>query len=201
MIQCPQCFSMASVVLYLDTGCQLALRVDGDLYYTLSDPTGASLTLLDESGNEAGHVLYDPLGRVLTSTLTAKLTEALAGQGALADPATGLVHLGQGRFYDPALGRPLQPNPAGGPPSVPQALNRYAATSVGAPGVVEGAVNTGDCLANPLCGVPLNKTIGLGGDDLTLEVLSEAHWRLHGISNWGKTIEVTDYLTIGASLH
>ena len=40
---------------------------------------------------------------------------------------------------DPALGRPLQPNPAGGPPMVPQALNRYAATSLGQPGVAEGA--------------------------------------------------------------
>ncbi len=30
------------------------------------------------------------------------------------DAATGLVHLGGGRWYDPALGRPLQPNPAGG---------------------------------------------------------------------------------------
>ena len=57
------------------------------------------------------------------------------------------MHLGGGRFYDPTLGRPLQPNPAGGPPSVPQALNRYAATAVGAPGVVEGA---GDPFSDPV---------------------------------------------------
>ena len=41
------------------------------------------------------------------------------------------------------LGRPLQPNPAGGPPTVPQALNRYAATPLGQPGVAEGAINGG----------------------------------------------------------
>jgi len=35
--------------------------------------------------------------------------------------------------------RPLQPNAAGGPPTVPQALNRYAATPLGQPGVAQAA--------------------------------------------------------------
>jgi len=94
-------------------------------------------------------VLYDAFGGVLSSTLTTKLQEALSAQGAIGDADTGLVHLGGGRFYDPALGRPLQPNPAGGPPTVPQALNRYAATAVGAPGVVEGAGGGGISLSSP----------------------------------------------------
>ncbi len=62
------------------------------------------------------------------------LTTTLAGQSALEDPVTGLVHLGQGRYYDPSLGRPLQPNPGGGVPVLPQSLNRYAATPLGQPG-------------------------------------------------------------------
>jgi hypothetical protein len=54
--------------------------------------------------------------------------------------ATGLVHLGGGRYYDPTLGRPLQPNPAGlailgPPPTMPQALNRYTAGPLGQPGL------------------------------------------------------------------
>ena len=57
------------------------------------------------------------------------------------DAATGLVHLGGGRWYDPALGRPLQPIPAGGPPTVPQALNRYAATALGQPGVYQAKLS------------------------------------------------------------
>jgi hypothetical protein len=36
----------------------------------------------------------------------------------------------------------LQPNPVGGPPVLPQALNRYAATPWGAPGVAEGALSS-----------------------------------------------------------
>jgi hypothetical protein len=54
----------------------------------------------------------------------------------LPDSRTGLVHLGNGRYYDPAIGRPLQPNTAGAPPTMPQALNlRHAAT--GQPGVLQ----------------------------------------------------------------
>ncbi len=91
------------------------------------------------------------------------------------------------------MGRPLQPNPAGGPPIVPQALNRYAATPVGQPGVAEGAEQAG-CLGNSLCSQFLNKAVGLGVDktkDLALEVLSQTHWRLHSLPQWGKPIEET----------
>jgi hypothetical protein len=58
------------------------------------------------------------------------------------DAATGLVHQGNGRYYDPTLGRPLQPNPAGGPPAAPQALNRYAATPAGQVGVAAEVYQT-----------------------------------------------------------
>ncbi len=79
-------------------------------------------------------MLYDGFGAVLTNTLPLTLTGALPD---VPDAATGLVHLGGGRWYDPALGRPLQPNPTGGPPTVPQALNRYTATPLGQPGVAQ----------------------------------------------------------------
>ncbi len=83
-----------------------------------------------------GRILYDSFGMVMENTLSTELTGALLD---VPDAATGLVHLGGGRWYDPALGRPLQPNPAGGPPTLPQALNRYAATPVGQPGVYAAA--------------------------------------------------------------
>jgi hypothetical protein len=91
--------------------------------------------MTNENGEPRGHLLYDAYGGVLCSSLTFVLEEVLADQGGLIDPDTGLVHLGGGRWYDPGLGRPLQPDPVGGPPVVPQALNRYAATAVGQPGV------------------------------------------------------------------
>ena len=120
-----------------------------EVYYTPPDPPGTSLLLADTGGITVGHVLYDGYGKTLTSTLLATLTTALAGQGVTPDPDTGLVYLGDGRWYDPALGRPLQPNPLGGPPTLPQALNRYAPTPWGAPGVGQGASLTA------IAGVPI----------------------------------------------
>jgi uncharacterized repeat protein (TIGR01451 family) len=114
---------------------QIATRlVDGSLYYVLNDPTGTSLVMADENGNEAGRLLYDGFGAVLTSTIPVTLTGATPD---FPDAATGLLHLSRGRWYDPFLGRPLQPNPAGSPPTVPQALNRYAAGPLGQPGVAQ----------------------------------------------------------------
>jgi hypothetical protein len=49
------------------------------------------------------------------------------------------VHLGGGRWYDPAIGRLLQPNPAVALPTMPQALNQYTAAAAGQPGVVQAA--------------------------------------------------------------
>ena len=70
---------------------------------------------MDGNGDEDGRMVYDGYGMPLTNTLPLTLTGTLPD---LPDAATGLVHLGDGRWYDPALGRPLQPNPAGGPPIV-----------------------------------------------------------------------------------
>ncbi len=102
-------------------------------------------------------------GKALTSTLSLTLSTALAGQGATPDPDTGLVYLGDGRWYDPALGRPLQPNPLGGPPALPQALNRYAPTPWGAPGVGEGAASSGFPWMPHLVGFGKNLAVELAG--------------------------------------
>ena len=77
---------------------------------------------------------YDGYGMSLTNTLPLTLASTLPD---LPDAATGLAHLGGGRWYDPALGRPLQPNAVGGPPTLPQALNRYVAMPLGQPGVAQ----------------------------------------------------------------
>ena len=119
----------------------MATRLDDEtLFYHVNDPTGTSLVLVDENRDETGRLVYDGYGMPLTNTIRLALTGTLAGYP---DAATGLVHLGGGRWYDPALGRPLQPNPAGGPPTLPQALNQYAATPLGQPGVYAAAVNSG----------------------------------------------------------
>lgn len=109
------------------------------------------------------------------------------------DAGTGLVYLSGGRFYDPAVGRPLQPNPAVAPPSVPQALNRYAATSVGT-GVVQGAqsnilYNLGATALQSTIGSGIGKGLELGlkhvGQALDVGYLRVNPWRLYQLKNVG----------------
>ena len=104
------------------------------MFYHLNDPSGRSLTLTDAEGDTAWQVVYDGYGAVLTGTMPVTLTHTLLD---MPDGTTGLVYQGNGRYYDPALGRPLQPNLGGAPPTVPQALNRYAAAPLGQPGVLQ----------------------------------------------------------------
>jgi hypothetical protein len=118
---------------------QLAFRVDDALYYTLSDPSGVSYFITDETGTYTGTLLYDGYGGVLSSTLSPTMTAQLVNQGGLPDPDTGLVYLGGGQFYDPTLGRALQPDPVGGPLIVPQSLNRYGVSTLGPVGVAEAS--------------------------------------------------------------
>lgn len=133
-------FALDNVVKhYYAAGQQVATRTgNGALYYHVNDPSGTSLLLLDENGDEVGRTIYDGFGGVLTSTMPLAVNNALPG---MPDAVTGLVHLGGGRWYDPALGRPLQPNVAGGPPTLPQALNRFAATPLGQPGVAQAKLS------------------------------------------------------------
>ncbi len=130
-----------AVKRYYAGGKQVAIREGDGLFYTLYDPTGTSLLMADVGGNEVGRMLYDGYGAVLTNTLPLTLTGTLPD---VPDAATGLVYQGGGRWYDPALGRPLQPNAAGGPPTVPQALNRYTATPLGQPGVYQAVASRSD---------------------------------------------------------
>jgi hypothetical protein len=89
--------------------------------------------------------VYDSFGAIPENRMPADLTYSLPDTWAdsaqsVPHAAAGLVHLGDGRYYDPAIGRPLQPNTAGAPPTMPQALNRYTAAAAGQPGVLQAAV-------------------------------------------------------------
>ena len=59
-------------------------------------------------------MLLLPLGMLNTGRMRSIYAVNVGSLPSIPDAATGLVHLGGGRWYDPAVGRPLQPNPAGG---------------------------------------------------------------------------------------
>ena len=60
----------------------------------------------------------------LTATLPITQTNYLY-QGDYLERELGIYFTGDGRYYDPWLGKYLQPDPIGGPPLVPQAADRY----------------------------------------------------------------------------
>jgi uncharacterized repeat protein (TIGR01451 family) len=124
---------------YFVDGQQVAMRQEDALYYTVNDPSGTMQMVMDEAGELVGRTVFDAFNGVLENTVPMTLTQAFPNTP---DAATGLLHLGNGRWYDPAWGRPLQPNAAGGPPTVPQALNRFAATPLGQPGVAVAATSS-----------------------------------------------------------
>jgi RHS repeat-associated protein len=97
--------------------------VDGTLYYVHSDLLGSTVALSDAAGGAVGRVQYDPYGEVLTSTLPVTLTDRLF-TGARFDGTIGLYQMGT-RWYDPALGRWMQPDTIVPEPGNPQDFNRY----------------------------------------------------------------------------
>ncbi|MCP5094832.1 MAG: hypothetical protein GY943_04695 [Chloroflexi bacterium] len=92
---------------------QLTLRLDDTLYHTPLDPTGVGLMVNCQFSMVVySHVINHWLLTVdycqffygvLTNTLTPELETALIDQGILPQPANELVHLGQGRYYDPSF--------------------------------------------------------------------------------------------------
>jgi RHS repeat-associated protein len=98
--------------------------VDGTLYYVHSDLLGSTVALSDAAGQAAGRVLYDPYGEVLTSTLPVTLTDRLF-TGQRLDSSSGLYYY-NARYYDPYLGRFIQPDTLVPDPLNPQAWNRFS---------------------------------------------------------------------------
>lgn len=82
---------------------------DGAWVFLHADALGHVLAYSDEAGARVDSTALDPWGVTTRFTTEARPTFF---SGRLVDPVTGLVHL-RARFYDPALGRFLTPDPIG----------------------------------------------------------------------------------------
>jgi RHS repeat-associated protein len=105
-------------------GDQVAETVNGAMYYVIPDGLGSTILVKPQSGGAIFSTKYFPYGKGFqVSSQPPKQTLRYVGQAY--DPATGLYYMGA-RFYSPALGRFISPDPFSGVLSDPQSLNRYA---------------------------------------------------------------------------
>jgi Rhs family protein len=100
----------------------VAVREGSAVYATVGDHLG-SVTVLAQGGSPAGVTRYLPYGAIRFETGVFPTDRRFTGQRW--EASLGLYDY-KARFYDPALGRFLQPDPIVPEPGNPQALNRYA---------------------------------------------------------------------------
>jgi RHS repeat-associated protein len=100
----------------------VAVREGSAVYATVGDHLG-SVTVLAQGGSVAGATRYLPYGTIRLETGVWPTDRRFTGQRW--EQGLGLYDY-RARFYDPTLGRFLQPDPLVPELGNPQALNRYA---------------------------------------------------------------------------
>jgi len=104
------------------SGALLAERQPSGNYYVVSDALGSTIGLTDSQGALAATWTYDPWGQILAST--GSIATPVLFAGGYLDSETCLYKFGA-RYYDPAVGRWTQPDPAAPALSQPRSLDRY----------------------------------------------------------------------------
>ncbi len=108
---------------YHAAGQRIAVRAGGVVYWLHGDHLGSATLATDASGNRVGELRYTPYGGVRWAWGIFPTDRLYTGQRW--EASLGLYDY-QARYYDPALGRFLQPDTLVPEPGNPQALNRYA---------------------------------------------------------------------------
>ncbi len=115
-------------IKYIFAGDQrIAMRdATGALFYYHTDHLGSSSVVTDASGNMVERLAYFPYGQTRINTGTKDVHHKFTGQEL--DAETGLYFYGA-RYYDPLLGRFIQPDTIVPNLRNPQDLNRYSYVS------------------------------------------------------------------------
>jgi RHS repeat-associated protein len=107
---------------YYANGQRIAMREGGEIYYLLNDHLGSTSTILDYNGNGQSQLRYMPYGENRQSYGNIPTQRRFTGQ---IQDSTGLYFY-NARYYDPMLGRFIQPDSIVPEPGNPQSLNRYS---------------------------------------------------------------------------
>lgn len=102
-----------------------AMRINGTLYYNLTDHLGSASVVTDLSGVTVGEQRYYAYGETRFSTGSMFTDQLYTGQREMA--GLGIYHYGA-RFYSPKLGRFLSADTIIPSYANPQSLNRFAYT-------------------------------------------------------------------------
>ena len=94
-------------------------------YFYHPDALGSSNILTDRSGNLVQHYEYGTFGQTSYQNNSSAFPVSNRYTGQIADDETGLYYYG-GRYYDPQLGRFIQPDPTVPDPEDSQSFNRYS---------------------------------------------------------------------------
>jgi RHS repeat-associated protein len=115
-----------SAFLWVGTGNVDAAPIYNPVFYFYStDYLGSSNVLTDNSGNLVQHYEYSTFGQASYRNNTSAFPVSSRYTGQIADDETGLLYYG-GRYYDPQLGRFIQPDPEIPDPMDSQSFNRYS---------------------------------------------------------------------------
>ncbi len=102
-------------------------RGNGATYYYLADRNGSVRVVVNDRGEVVREQAYEPFGQP-RATQNATDVEDYAFDGEMWDRESGLLYL-RHRFYDPAIGRFISPDPFAGDLFEPRTLNRYVFAS------------------------------------------------------------------------
>lgn len=95
---------------YDDADRPYAMKYQGAMYYYITNLQGDVLGLVDGNGSSVASYTYDPYGKVLSATGTLAEINPLRYRGYYYDVETGFYLAGT-RYYDPATGRWISPEP------------------------------------------------------------------------------------------
>jgi len=104
-------------------GRRVAVAVGGVVYYLHTDHLGSTVLTTDGEGRRVGEVRYRPYGAERYRWGSVPTDRRYTGQRW--DEGVGLYDY-RARWYDPALGRFVQPDTLVPEPGKPQVLNRYS---------------------------------------------------------------------------
>ena len=92
----------------LDT--PFSMTYDGETYYYVTDGNKNVMSLIDAAGTKAAEYVYDPFGRLLSSTGSLAEINPFRFSSEYHDDETGLVYYNY-RYYSPELGRWISRDP------------------------------------------------------------------------------------------